>query len=180
MFFHGPIDGEKAQALAAKISSDGAVFSKLPKALRSDLTTLAHASHAQRAADARTIKSTALNGGYGAAFQRGATALQDTSDYPVSTKLASEVKTDVASGNGIGDIGAKIATTVSEDHALFASLPKTLQSDVTTLAHAPASAQAADVQKIETSAIGGGYGKKLQSFARQLTGTAALHSQSGD
>jgi hypothetical protein len=175
--FQGSINGGKAQAIAKKLVGDDQLLSQLPSALQSDVTTLAKASHADRVADARKIKTTALSGGYGEAVSRGATALRATADLPISAKLESEISADVASGHGLGDVAAKIATTVSEDDALFSALPKALQSDVTTLAKAPASERVADLQKIEDSALDGGYGHQLQSLVDQLTNGISIPLQ---
>lgn len=170
--FQGSINGAKAQSLAKRIANDDRLFSQLPSTLQSDITALADAPSTDRVADAQKIKTTALNGGYGEAIDRGATALQATADLPISTKLQRDIASDVSSGHGVGDIAAKIATTVSEDDALFGALPKALQSDVTTLAHAPASERVADVQKIVTSAFDGDYGQKLQTLVTQFDSIA--------
>jgi hypothetical protein len=165
----GQINGGKAQAIAKKLVSDHRLFSQLPEALQTDIRSLADASHADRAADALKIRKTALGGGYGQEYAQAAKALQATADLPISSKLEAEIAADVKSGSGLGDIAAKIATSVSGDKALFSALPQALQSDVTELAHAPASEQVADLQKIQSNALDGQYGGQLKSLVDQLT-----------
>jgi hypothetical protein len=176
--FHGSIDGGKAQAVAKKIVADKTVFSQLPVALQSDLKKLASATNGERTSVAKTIKSTALSGGYGELFARGATVLQATQAYPISQSLVREIAGDVSSAHGIGDAGTQIAATISDHDALFSQLPKQLQQDVTDLKNAPASERVSDVQRIEQTAFDGGYGQKLQTLAKQLAAGAARSTSS--
>lgn len=175
--FQGQVNGSKAQAIAKKLVSDHRLFSQLPEALQTDITSLADASHADRAADALKIKKTALGGGYGPAYAQAATGLQATADLPISSKLEAEIAADIRSGHGLGDVAAKIAVSVSGDDALFSALPQALQSDVTELAHAPASEQAADLQNIESNALDGRYGGQLKSLVDQLTNGVSIPLQ---
>jgi hypothetical protein len=173
----GKINGGKAQAIAKRLVSDDQLLSQLPGALRSDVRALAGASHADRAADALKIKKTALSGGYGQEYAQAAKGLQATADLQISSKLEAEIASDIRSGHGLGDIAAKIAASVSGDNALFSSLPQALQSDVTELAHAPASEQVADLQKIQSNALDGQYGGQLKSLVDQLTNGISIPLQ---
>ncbi|MFF1634219.1 hypothetical protein [Leifsonia sp. NPDC058248] len=161
------LDGAKAQALAKKLAGDSALFSLLPSSLQRDVTTLKDASPSERTADAKKIVSTALDGGYGSAIKSLATHLRDARETSSWKSIARGVGHDFDASN-IGGTGAEIATTVTGDAQLFASLPTALQSDLTALSKAPSSEQTADVVKIATTAIAGGYGATIQKVADQL------------
>jgi hypothetical protein len=164
--FSGRINGAKAQAFAKKIAGNAALFSLLPANLQSDLTALKGASVADRAADAQKLVSTALAGGYGPTIQGIAEQLH--ADHGKSlTSIARKVLGDLKSGD-IGARGAAIASTVTGDAKLFASLPSALQTDLAQLAGAPVSERTADVQKIATTALSGGYGGSIQKIAEQI------------
>jgi hypothetical protein len=145
--FQGQISGSKVQKLVERITSDQKLFAALPASLQSDLTSLKNAPAGDTVADAQKIKATALAGGYGQEIQNLATDLQATAKYPINKKVAS---------------------TLSEHPQLLSKLPANLQSDVTALKNAPASDAAAQVQKIETTAVGGGYGQQIQKVGEQL------------
>ncbi len=68
--------GDKAHVLAYGLINHPKAFAKLPANLQTDLKTLEAAPAAERDADAVKIKDTALNGGYGAALQTEAKAIQ--------------------------------------------------------------------------------------------------------
>jgi hypothetical protein len=164
--FSGRINGAKVQAFAKKIAGNSALFSLLPANLQSDLTALQGASVADRAADAQKLVSTALDGGYGSTIQSLAEQLR--ADHGKSLRsIAREVLGSLKSGD-IGNRGASIASTVTGDAKLFATLPTALQTDLTQLASAPVSERAADVQNIATTALSGGYGDSIQKIAEQL------------
>jgi hypothetical protein len=163
----GHLDGAKAQALAKKLAGDSALFSLLPSNLQRDVTTLEKASAGERTADAKKIVSTALDGGYGSAIKSLATHLRDAHATSSWKSVARGVGRDFGVAN-LGETGANIATTVTGDAQLFASLPTALQSDLTALTKAPASEQTADVVRIATTALDGGYGATIQKVAGQL------------
>jgi hypothetical protein len=166
--FQGQINGSRAQALAGRIIDNHAIFSALPANLQSDLTALKSAPTADAVAQAQEIKSTALAGGYGAQLEKLATDLQASATYPITKKLLDELRTDISAGGTSGATGAAIAATVSEHPRLFAKLPANLQSDVTALKNAPASADTARVLGIEKAAAAGSYGQQIQTLAQQL------------
>jgi hypothetical protein len=166
--FSGHLNAAKAQSLAKKLISDTALFAVLPSTLQSDVTTLANAAVSQRAADAKKIVSTALAGGYGSLIQILGTQLRDARGHSPVKSIVGAVEKDLTSVKGIGAQGAKIAATVTGDAKLLASLPTALQTDLKALSIAPASAQTADVQKIVSTALAGGYGTTIQTIAGQL------------
>jgi hypothetical protein len=170
--FQGQINGSRAQALAGRITDDKAIFSALPANLQSDLTALKSASPADATAQAAQLKSTALAGGYGAQLQNLATDLQASAAFPITRKLMDQIRTDLAVGATSGATGAQIAQTLSEHPRLFAKLPANLQSDVTALKNAPASADASRVLGIEKAAAAGSYGQQVQTLAQQLLGSS--------
>jgi hypothetical protein len=170
--FSGRIDGAKAQALAKRIVADPALFSLLPTSLQSDLTSLKSASVHDRTTDAKKIVTTALAGGYGTAIQQLATQLKSENGHAVKT-LVGDVVRDLkrgalADGPTLGATGAKIAASISGDAQLAAQLPASLRSDLSSLATAPASEQTADVQKVLTTALNGGYGAQVKQVAGQV------------
>ena len=166
--FQGQINGNRAQALAGRIIDNQAIFSALPANLQSDLTTLKNAPAADAPALAERIKSTALAGGYGAQLEKLATDLQASASYPITKKLVDELRSDISANGTAAATGAAIAATVSEHPRLFAKLPANLQSDVTALKNAPASADTARVLGIEKAAAAGSYGQQIQTLAQQL------------
>jgi hypothetical protein len=192
--FNGHVDGAEAQQLAKRIVADTAVFSLLPDSLQHDLKALAGASAHDRTADAEKIASTALSGGYGTAVRKLATQL--TSSDRADTRDGRDVKgrdvkgrdvkgRDVkgllgglrsgdllSSGSGtasqLGAAAADVASTVAGDRGLAAKLPDSLRTDLSQLASAPAADRTADVQKVVTTALSGGYGARLQQVADQV------------
>ncbi|MCI0157039.1 hypothetical protein KNO15_10065 [Leifsonia shinshuensis] len=175
--FNGHINGSKAQQLAKRIVSDGAVFSLLPDSLQSDLKTLAHASAQDRIADAKKIVSTAVSGGYGSAIQKLATQLKG-GEHGVDLKgldlrgLLQGLRGGDLLGSGsasqLGTDAAGVASAVAGDSQLAAKLPDALRTDLSQLASAPAADRTADVQRIATTALSGGYGSQLQQVADQV------------
>lgn len=180
--FNGHIDGAKAQQLAKRIVADTAVFSLLPDSLQRDVKTLAGADGHDRTADAKTIVSTALAGGYGTAIQKLATQLKgdggdrrglDLKDLDVKGLLQGLRSGDLlSSGSGaatrLGADAAGVAAAVTGDSQLASKLPDSLRADLSQLASAPAADRAADVQRIATTALSGGYGAQLEQVADQL------------
>jgi len=195
--FNGHVNGEKAQQLAKRIVADGAVFSLLPDSLQGDLKSLAGASAQDRTADAKKIVSTALSGGYGTAIQKLATQLKgseaadgknddalkgldvkglDVKGLDVKGLLQGLRSGDLlSSGSGaasqLGADAAGIASTVTGDSQLASKLPDSLRNDLSELASAPAAARTADVQRIATTALSGGYGAQIQQVADQVEQT---------
>lgn len=185
--FNGHINGEKAQQLAKRIVADGAVFSLLPDSLQGDLKSLAGASAQDRTVDAKKIVSTALSGGYGSAIQKLATQLKGSEaadgknddalkGLDVKGLLQGLRSGDLlSSGSGaasqLGADAAGIASTVTGDSQLASKLPDSLRNDLSELATAPAAARTADVQRIATTALSGGYGAQIQQVADQVEQT---------
>ena len=170
--FSGHLNAAKAQALAKRVVADQALFSLLPTSLQSDLTTLANATVHERTADAKKVVTTALSGGYGTAIKQLATQLKDDNGRTAKS-LVGDLVRDLkggaqADGATLGAAGAKIAASVTGDAQLAATLPASLRGDLTSLASAPASQQTADVQKIVTVALNGGYGDQVKQVAGQL------------
>ena len=171
---HGHVNGAKAQALAKRIVADTAVFSLLPSTLQSDLTTLKEASVQQRTHDARKIVSSALAGDYGTAIQSLAKHLTETGhresgldgDLPDLAKQLTGATS--RSGISLGAESAQVAQAVAGDPQLASKLPASLRSDLSTLAAAPASAQADDMQNIAVTALQGGYGAQVKQLADQI------------
>ncbi|MBO1737956.1 hypothetical protein [Leifsonia sp. TF02-11] len=179
--FDGHLNGAKAQQLAKRIVSDTAVFSLLPDSLQSDLKTLAGASAQDRTADAKKIVSTALSGGYGSAIQKLATQLKgdghgldlkglDLKGLDLDGLLQGLRGGDLGSGSTaqLGTDAAGVASAVTGDSQLAAKLPDALRSDLSQLASAPAADRTADVQRIATTALSGGYGAQVQQVADQV------------
>lgn len=168
----GHVNGAKAQALAERLVADTAVFDLLPDALQSDLKALADAPASERAADARKIAGTALDGGYGTAVQHLAERLKaaaaDRSQAGDLAGLLDSLRSGGLSGPRLGAAGATVAAEVTADAQLSANLPESLRADLADLAAAPAGEQTADVQKIATTAVGGGYGDDVQQLAGRL------------
>jgi hypothetical protein len=166
--FQGQINGSRAQALAGRIIDNSAIFSTLPTNLQSDLTALKSAPTSDAVTQAQQIKSNALAGGYGAELQKLATDLQASATYPITKKLLDEIRTDLSANTTSSATAAALAGTVAEHPRLFAKLPANLQSDVTALKNAPASADTARVLGIEKAAAAGSYGQQIQTLAQQL------------
>ncbi len=169
--FAGQLNGQKAQALAKRVLADKALFALLPDSLQKDVTSLAQASPSQRAADAKKVVTTALNGGYGTAIKTLATHLKeargDASALGGLKGLVGDLRTGDLSSPQLGDTGATVALDVTGDAQLAAKLPASLRSDLAELASAPSAERTADVQKIVATAVSGGYGSGIQQLAQQ-------------
>ncbi|KRE91869.1 hypothetical protein ASG86_01545 [Arthrobacter sp. Soil764] len=74
--------GAGLQKVADQLISHPKLFAKLPANLQADLTALKNAAPADLDAQAKMIKDTALNGGYGAKVQKMAEALQKKAATP--------------------------------------------------------------------------------------------------
>jgi len=61
-----------------------------------------------------------------------------------------------------------VASAVTGDSQLAAKLPDALRTDLSQLASAPAADRTADVQRIATTALSGGYGAQVQQVADQV------------
>jgi hypothetical protein len=170
--FGGHLSGARAQAIAKRIVADDALFSLLPDSLQRDLTALAHASTADRTADAKKVVATALDGGYGSAIQKLATQLKDArSDHALASQLKGligDLRSGDLGGASLGDDGAAVAVQITGDAQLSAKLPDALRTDLASLADAPRSERTADVQNILTTAVSGGYGQDVQELAQQV------------
>lgn len=190
--FGSHVDGAKAQQLAKRIVADTAVFSLLPDSLQGDLKTLAGASAQDRTTDAKKIVSTALSGGYGSAIQKLATQLKrgehgtekdgdahgglDVKGLDVKGLLQGLRSGDLLSSGSsaasqLGADAAGVASAVTGDSQLASKLPDSLRTDLSQLASAPAADRSADVQRIATTALSGGYGGQIQQVADQVEQT---------
>lgn len=168
----GHVNGAHAQKLATGLVNDDTVFSLLPSKLQGDLTTLTKASPVDRTADAKKIATTALNGGYGSLIENLAKEIRSAhGDTPHS--IVNEVARDLKRGGSADHPAARIAQTVTEHKDLASSLPAALTSDLRTLADASKTERSADLQKIETTALSGGYGPQLQKVAVSVAGSLA-------
>ncbi|HEV7564796.1 MAG: hypothetical protein JWP70_2282 [Leifsonia sp.] len=97
--------------------------------------------------------------------------------------ITSDLGNGVFSGHINGAKAQTLAKKLVGDSALFSLLPSTLQSDVTTLANATVSQRTADVKRIVSTALAGGYGSTIQSLAAQLhdaRGRSSVKSIVGD
>ncbi|WP_348789335.1 hypothetical protein [Leifsonia sp. NPDC080035] len=170
--FSGHLSGAKAQAIAKRIVADEPLFSLLPDSLQNDLTALKDAPVAERTADAKKIVDTALDGGYGSAIQSLAKQLKEArTDHAGASQLKGligELRSGDLTGQELGDDGAAVAVQVTADAQLSAKLPEALRSDLSSLATAPASERTADVQKVVSTAVSGGYGHDIQQLAEQV------------
>lgn len=178
-FFSGSVDGARAQSAADAVIADTAVFSQLPAGLQSDLVALKNAPASQRLADAEKITSTARAGGYGTEIEGLAAALQNGSLVQGEAALLSRLRTDLAGGASSGQAAADVAGTLLSRPSLAASLPASLRSDLTALKNASAADQDADVQKIETTALTGGYGRQIEKIADGIQAALAGSGLSG-
>jgi hypothetical protein len=171
---HGQVNGAKAQALAKRIIADQAVFSLLPNTLQSDLTTLKDATVQQRTVDAKKIVTNALDGYYGTAVQSVAAHVKYLGhrESGLSDNLADLVKqltgATTPPNASVGSEGAQVAKVVTGDAQLASKLPASLRNDLSTLASAPRSTQAADVKNIAGTALQGGYGAQVKQVATQI------------
>lgn len=183
--FTGHVNGAKAQQLAKRIVADTAVFSLLPDSLQGDLKTLAGASAHDRTADAKKIVSTALDGGYGSAIQKLADQLKsgergddsasgrevenlDVKGLLQGLRSGDLLSTGSSAATQLGADAAGVASAVTGDSQLASKLPDSLRSDLSQLASAPAADRTADVQRIATTALSGGYGDQIQQVADQV------------
>lgn len=91
--------------------------------------------------------------------------------------LRAELVTVIKNGKNAGDLATVRAIALVDTHPKFeAKLPAALQSDLKTLADAPASQRAADAAKIKTDALSGAYGTKIQKEARNIQNRLAAHA----
>ncbi|MHB1171807.1 MAG: hypothetical protein ACYCZY_04810 [Lacisediminihabitans sp.] len=105
------------------------------------------------------------------------TGMKAKSAHKNGHELREELRTVIKNGKNAGDMAAAVAITIVDGHAKFAaSLPAALHSDLKALAAAPASERAADAAKIKTGAIGGAYGSKIQTAAKNIQSKPDKHS----
>ena len=100
-FFADKIDGVTAQKLATAATGQTMVFSRLPAALKSDLTALKNASVAERDAAAQKISNTSLGGGYGQELTTIATDLKSGAKLPLG-EIIRDAVSDLATGKTLG------------------------------------------------------------------------------
>ena len=109
-FFADKIDGVKAQKLATAATGQAMVFSRLPTALQTDLTSLKNASAAERDAAAQKISTTSLGGGYGPEFTTIATDLRSGAKLPLG-EIIRDALSDLATGKTLGQSDLSAAPT---------------------------------------------------------------------
>lgn len=170
----GHVNGAHAQKLATSLANDDTAFSLLPSKLQSDVMTLKKASPADRTADAKKIATTALYGGYGTLIEKVAKEIRSARGDSRHS-IVREVVRDLKLGGSADRQAARIAQTVTQHKDLASALPAGLTSDLSTLADAPATERVADLQKIETTALAGGYGPQVQNVAISVAGSIAGH-----
>jgi hypothetical protein len=170
---HGHVDGAQAQTLATGLADNSTAFSLLPSNLQKDVTTLKEAPPASRATDATKIATKAVNGRYGSLIENLAKKARSTSQSSAHS-LVSEVTHDVKLGGTSDDQIARIARSVTERKDLVSLLPSALRTDLRALATASSADRSADVQKIEMTAIGGGYGSEIQKIADSFAASSLV------
>ena len=93
-------------------------------------------------------------------------------------ELRAELHTVIRNGKNAGDLAAAMAVIILDTHTKFdAKLPVALQSDLRTLADAPVTQRTADAARIKAAAIGGTYGTKIQTEAKNIQTNLARHPQ---
>ncbi len=91
--------------------------------------------------------------------------------------LRAELLTVIKNGKNAGDLATVGAIALVDSYPKFeAKLPAALQSDLKTLADAPASQRAADAAKLKTDALGGAYGTRIQKEAQNIQNRLAAHA----
>jgi hypothetical protein len=162
--------GDRAAKAATALENHPQVFAKLPAALQTDVTALKDAAPADRVKDAYKIKTTALSGGYGAAIQKRAEALEKTATKTAG--LRKELRTAFSSPNpGAGM--QQVADQLINRPKLFAKLPANLQADLKALKAAAPADLDTQANKIKDTALNGGYGAQIQRAAQTLGRKAA-------
>ena len=156
--FQGQISGSRAQALAARIANNPALFSALPVNLQNDITTLKNAPTTDAVAEAEQIKSTALSGGYGAQIKDLATELQSSAKLPFSKSLIAKLRQDLVSGASLGAAGA--------------TLPSAVQSGATALKNSASPEATLYLLASERAAVADSLGPQVRSLTHivSLTG----------
>ena len=109
-FFTDKIDGVKAQKLATAATVQTMVFSRLPTALQTDLTSLKNASAAERDTAAQKISTASLGGGYGQEHRTIATDLKSGAKLPIGEIIRDGVS-DLATGKTLGESDLSTAPT---------------------------------------------------------------------
>lgn len=164
---NGNINAGTAHRLATSVVNDTTVFALLPSSLQKDVIALANAVPAARTADATKIATKALNGEYGSLIENLAKDIRATTTDSTHS-LLDGISHHLKLGGSFDDQVARIASTVTVHKDLTSALPEALTADLRTLAKAPATERSADVQKIETTALGGGYGTETKKIAASL------------
>lgn len=100
-FFSDTLDASKAHKLATAATEQTLVFSKLPSALQTDLTSLGDASATARDAAAKKISATSLNGGYGDELKTIATDLKSGEKLPLG-EIIRDAVADLSLGKTLG------------------------------------------------------------------------------
>jgi len=102
-FFSDTLDASKAQKLATAATEQTLVFSKLPTALQTDLTSLKDASATERDAAAKKISATSLDGGYGDELKTIATDLKSGAKLPLR-EIIRDAIADLSLGKTLGQL----------------------------------------------------------------------------
>jgi hypothetical protein len=157
--FQGQISGSKAQALAARIADNPALFSALPVNLQNDITTLKNAPSTDAVAQAEQIKSTALSGGYGAQIKDLATELQSSAKLPFSNSLIRDLRGDLASSASLG----------ASSGAAEAKLPANVQPGVAGLKNAASPEDTLHLLASERAAVADSLGPQVRSLTHMVS-----------
>ncbi|MBW4094330.1 MAG: hypothetical protein HIU81_02440 [Acidobacteria bacterium] len=179
------VDGAKAKDAANKLISNPNLLAKLPAALQTDLKSLASAATPQDASTlAQQIKTTALNGGYGAQAQQFASHVlgssQDSSESSDSKQsLLQDLKAAEGQGQQAAESSQRLAKRALADPELSSKLPANLKADLTRLASATGADVSAQAEKIKSTALSGGYGAQVQQLAQHLQTMATSATPDG-
>ena len=103
-----------------------------------------------------------------ATLQSDLTALSNATVADRTAAAQTIVSKALAGGYGSTIQGIATKLTSGHGHAHLGSLPRSLQHDLTSLIQAPQAQQGADLQKVATKALGGGYGSSVQKLVEQI------------
>ncbi|HEY5320506.1 MAG TPA: hypothetical protein VIJ76_06495, partial [Galbitalea sp.] len=117
-------------------------------------------------ASAATVHSTPVTA------HTSASATYNGSGHSRAASLAEQLRHDLFQDQINGSKVRKLVERITSDQKLFAALPASLRSDLTSLKNAPAGNAVADAQKIKATALAGGYGQEIQNLATDLRATA--------
>lgn len=100
-------------------------------------------------------------------------------DHALVSSMKKQIRADLSEGNDPGEKAQNVATTISENPAVLATLPPNLQADLASLKAASVADRTAVAENIKIIALSGGYGEQIQGLGEKLQHKVDMHAMPG-